>query len=159
MSINQNAVHARFTQVIAGIQKRITTVVTLANTSYATAANLAQPFQAWIQAAAGTATAKAAYHAAVENEAALYKVAQTIWLLLQAYARATFTGDTAALADFGYAPVKRTPETAATRALAAKKAAATRLARGTMSKKQKAKIVGTVPATEPAAPAPVAPVK
>jgi len=71
---SHDAVHARYTQVIAGIGKRITTAVTLANTTYATAANLAEPFQAWIGAAAATASAKAAYHAAVLNEEALYKV-------------------------------------------------------------------------------------
>jgi hypothetical protein len=155
---NHNAVMARYTLLIAGIQKHITTAVVLANTTYATATDLAQPFQAWLGAAAATASAGAAYHAAVLNEEALYKVAQTVWLLLQAYARAKFGGDTATLADFGYAPVKHTPATPAVKAAAATKAAATRAARHTMGKKAKLAITGsTAAAPESPASPPVVP--
>ncbi len=71
---------------------------------------------------------------------------------LPAYVDNTSTG----LAPFGKAPRKeRTPPTAAEAAITTEKRNATRVARGTTSKKQKSKIHGTVPAagttTAPAA--------
>jgi hypothetical protein len=68
---------------------------------------------------------------------------------LKAYVLATFT-DAATLADFGLAPPKsRRPLTAAELALRAARSAATRKARGTMGKVQKAAIKGSVPAASP----------
>ncbi len=67
----------------------------------------------------------------------------------------------ATLADFGFQPRKQTAPTVETKAAAAEKSLATRAARHTQGPKQKAKIKGTVPVTEPAttpaAPAPAAP--
>jgi hypothetical protein len=55
--------------------------------------------------------------------------------------------------DFGFQPRKVAAKSADTKALAAKLATATRAARGTMSKKEKLKIKGTLPVpTAPAAP-------
>src|SRR6202035_2367644 len=80
------------------------------------------------------------------------------------FVRATFTGATQTLADFGLEPPKaRKPLTSEQRAAAAAKATATRKARGTTSKKQKLAIKGNVigvnvtPVTEPAAATPPAP--
>jgi hypothetical protein len=154
-TLNRSTIQARYTQVMAGIAKHITTSVSLAATAY-TAATLAAPFQAWISAAAALATAKASFHAAVVAEQAAYKTAQTLWLLLQAYARTTYGADTATLADFGYAPEKHTAPTPEVQVAAAAKRKATRAARHTMGSVQKKAVTGASPAPETTA-APVVP--
>ena len=65
----------------------------------------------------------------------------------QTWVATTYKGTPSTLADFGVTPRKvRTPLTAEQKVTAAKKAAATRAARHTMSKKQKKNVKGTVPA-------------
>jgi hypothetical protein len=119
--------------------------------------------QSRIDAANAVATAKANWL----NAAATYKTinAQAVIVVreLRNLVIGIFGASSSKLADFGFAPSKRTPLTPAKKAAAAVKRAATRKARGTMGKKQKLAITGTVPATEPAngaaaAPAPTPPV-
>ncbi len=62
---------------------------------------------------------------------------------------------TSTLADFGLAPRKKPTMTAAEKAEAAVKAAATREARHTMGAKQKAKITGATPVATTQSPTPV----
>jgi hypothetical protein len=157
--LNRALVQARFTLVLAGIAKHITGPVAFGGTSY-TAATLAAPFQAWFTMVAALGTAKAGYHAAVLAEQAAYKAAQILWVLLEAYCRVTFTGDTATLADFGFAPKKYTKPSPEVEAAAIAKRAATRKARGTLGKKAKLAITGATPAPAPApAPAVTPPAK
>jgi len=86
------------------------------------------------------------------------------------FVQATYANATPTLADFGIAPPKvRAPRTAEQKAASAAKAAATRKARGTAGKKQKAAVKGNVagitvtpittqivpsPSAQPASPAP-----
>ena len=155
---NRSILSTRYSQLRAGITKHITGPVVLAGATYAQSA-LLQPFLDWQQALAAVSPAKAQYHAAVVTEQALLKTCQTLWLLLEAYARLTYGGDTATLTDLGYAPAKHTPASPAAKVAAAAKAKATRIARGTLGKKAKAKITGSTPATPPATPAAPVPVK
>jgi hypothetical protein len=60
------------------------------------------------------------------------------------------------LSDFGLAPRKQRDTPPEVKVQAALKAKATRVARGTKSKKEKAKIKGVVPQAQPAQPAPPA---
>jgi hypothetical protein len=75
------------------------------------------------------------------------------------YVRNLFGSTSTTLGDFGITPKKpATGRTTVVQAVANLKSAATRLARHTMSPKQKAQIHGVVPTTpQPAAPAPAAP--
>jgi hypothetical protein len=84
--------------------------------------------------------------------------------ILRAYRRflvVTYGNATQTLADYGLSPAKaRAPQSSEQKAAAAAKVRATRKARGTTSKKQKAAIKGTVtaPAVTPAtAPVPTKP--
>ena len=147
--INLSVIQARYTQVMVGIQKHITSPVVLIGVTYAQTA-LLQLFQSWGTAAVAVATAKAQYHAAVVAEEMLFKTCQAVWLALQSYARITYATDTAALADFGYVPVKHTAPTPAVKAAAAVKAKATRAARHTMGKNQKKLVTAAAPAAAPA---------
>jgi hypothetical protein len=152
--INRALIQTRYTLVQAGIGKHITGPVTFGGISY-TAAQLAAPFQAWSTQATAVGTAKAAFHAAVLDEQAAFKAAQILWALLEAYCRVTYNGDTATLADFGFAPRKYTKPSPAVETAAIAKRAATRTARGTMGKKAKLAITGATPAPAPAAAPPV----
>jgi hypothetical protein len=67
-----------------------------------------------------------------------------------------YAGQADTLADFGLKPRKPRVVTPETQVAAAQKAKATRQARHTLGKKQKAKITGTVAPTAPATPAPTA---
>jgi hypothetical protein len=76
--------------------------------------------------------------------------------------RAMFSGDIEALADFGLTAKKRPAAKPVVKVAAAAKAKATRTARGTKGKKQKAQIKGTpaaapAPTTAPTATTPAAP--
>ena len=154
-AINRASVHARFTQVLAGIAKHITDSVTWGGITYTTT-TMGAPFQAWFTAVARLALAKAAYHAAVLAEQGAYEEAQRVWVLLQGWARVTFVGDTAALADFGFAARKFTKPSPAVEAAAIAKRKATREARHTMGPQAKLSVTGASPAPAPAAP-PAAP--
>jgi hypothetical protein len=151
---NRSISQSRFTKLIAGIEKYVPGPVVLAATSYTQTA-LLQPFQSWLTAVGTLQTAKAQYHAAVVAEQGLFKTCQTLWLLLQAYARLNL--DAATLAELGYAPVTHTAASPATKALAAAKAKATRAARHTLGKNQRKLVTGAPPgasATTTAASAP-----
>jgi hypothetical protein len=148
--MNRAQVQSRYTLVLAGIAKHITVPVPFGGTTY-TAATLAAPFDGWLDAVAASNTAKAGHHAAVLSEQAAYEAAQILWALLEGYCRVVFTGDTAALADFGFAPRKVTKPSPEVEAAAIAKRAATRKARGTMGKKQRLAITGATPAPAPAA--------
>jgi hypothetical protein len=72
-----------------------------------------------------------------------------VFRALRAFVINLFKGQTNVLADFGITVIARQVPTVDTKAAAALKAKATRAARGTGGKRQKAKIKGAVP-TAPA---------
>jgi hypothetical protein len=150
---NRSITQARDGQVIAGIKKDLQNVssLPLASSTYTMAA-LVQLVQSRIDAANTVVNARAQW---VDSSAAYEtlntKVTRVVRDLRQ-YVISVHGPDSPVLADFGFTPPKRaalTPEELVARA---QKAAATRKARGTMGKKQKAKIKGTVDTTAPATP-------
>jgi hypothetical protein len=117
---------------------------TLGNTTYTTASLVAL-----LQSLANTMIAlNVAQLGAKDALATQQGTKATVGPVVEAYQRfvqAAFSNATTTLADFGLAPPKvRTPLTAAQLAARAAKAAATREARGTTSKKKKLAITGNV---------------
>jgi hypothetical protein len=150
--------------LIAGTQKHLASgSFSLVGTSY-TAASLVPLLQ-------GLANAITAVNAAQANAkdtvAAMQGIEATVGPLIGAYKRfihASFASVTQTLADFGLTPPKaRAPLTVEQKAAAKAKSEATRLARGTTSKKQKLAITGNVtgvtvtPITAPTAAPPASP--
>jgi hypothetical protein len=142
-------------QLVAGLQKNLATgSLVVATTTYPTS-QLVTSFNSLISAITATATAKAAYQAAVEDEEKLFTqlsplvsgVRQSLYLM--------YKGAVDTLADFGISPHKAPVMTPAQRVVATAKAKATRLARHTMSKKAKLAITGSTvaaPASQAAPP-------
>jgi hypothetical protein len=161
----QGALLAGVQALIAGTQKHFPNgQFTLGNTTYTTASLVA----ILTDLAAAYAALSAARLTASDAIAALRTTEAKVDPVIRDYAsflRATFRDATALLGDFGLlAPKARTPLTAEKRVAATAKARATRIARGTVSKKQKLAIHGDVtgvtvtPITTSApAPAPVSP--
>ena len=141
--------------LMAGTQKHTPNgSLTFGNATY-TAASLVQMFQSLADAmtAHDVATSKAK-----DVLLALREVAAKVNPVLRAYRRflvATYGNATETLADYGIKPPKaRVPRTSEQKASAVVRLRATRKARGTTSKKQKASIRGvvTAPATTTATP-------
>jgi hypothetical protein len=156
---NRTTTQAHDGQVIVGIDKHLQNVpsMPLAGSAYTMAA-LKQLIQSRIDAVIKVGNAKAQWH----DASAAYKELNThvteVVRGLRQYVISAFGATNPVLADFGFTPPKKqalTPEQKVARAL---KAAATRKARGTKGKKQKAGIKGAVPApaTSPAAEPPPA---
>jgi hypothetical protein len=149
--------------LVAGTQKHTPNgSLTFGNATY-TAASLVQMFQRLTDAMTAHDVAQAKTRDVL---VALRDVAATVGPVLRAYRRflvATYGNATETLADYGLKPPKaRAPRTSEQKAATAAKVRATRKARGTTSKKQKASIHGVVtapggiPATPPAPPKPAA---
>ncbi len=143
---NRAITQAHDGQVIVGINKDLQNVssLPLQGTTFTMAA-LAQLVQSRIDAINEVANAKAAWRDAVARCEALDTRVTKIVRSLRNYVIDAYGEESPILADFGFTPPRKatlTPEQAVARA---KLAAATRKARGTMGKKAKAKIKGTVP--------------
>jgi hypothetical protein len=150
---NRSTTQAHDGQVIVGIKKDLQNVssLPLASSTYTMAA-LEQLIQSRIDAVNTVANAKANWHDAVAAYQALNTKVTEVVRGLRQYVINAYGQNSPVLADFGFTAPKRaalTPQEAVARAL---KAAATRKARGTMGKKEKAKIKGTVATTAPAIP-------
>ncbi len=155
--INRSITQAHDGQVIAGIKKDLQNVssVPLASSTYTMAA-LVQLIQSRIDAANTVVNARANWiDASATYETLNTKVTQVVRALRQ-YVINVYGQDSPVLADFGFTPPKRAALTPDQQVARAQKAAATRKARGTLGKKQKAKIKGTVIATAPAIAPPAA---
>jgi hypothetical protein len=154
---------AQVQAIIAGTTKHFPNgSFTIGSTVY-TAASLIQVLQGLVSAM----TARNAAQAGAKDALAAEQAAQTqVGPILLAYKRlvlAAFANTTQTLADFGLGPPRaRTPSTTEQLAVRAAKARATRVARGTTSKKQKLAIKGQVtgvivtPVTAPTAASPPA---
>jgi hypothetical protein len=163
-SKSKAAALAQLQALIAGTQKHLPNgSFTIGSTTY-TAASLIQVLGTLVTAmTARIAAATGAKDALATEQAMQTKVGPVAQayknLVLAAYANASQT-----LSDFGLAPPKvRTPLSAEQLAARAAKAAATRKARGTTSKKQKLAVSGNVtgvivtPVTAPAVASPASP--
>jgi hypothetical protein len=96
-------------------------------------------------------TTDIAYHAAVAADKALFVQAKDVLAAIEIGSAAAFGVNSTEVATLGFASKKRAAPSAETVAEAVEKAKATRAARGTGGKKQKAKIKGTPAATPDAA--------
>jgi hypothetical protein len=151
---NRTTTQAHDGQVIVGVDKHLQNVssLPLVGSTYTMAA-LKQLIQSRIDAVNKVVNAKAQWHDATATYKALNTHVTEVVRGLRQYVISAFGASSPVLADFGFTPPKKqalTPEQKVARAL---KAAATRKARGTKGKKQKASIKGVVPApaTSPAA--------
>jgi hypothetical protein len=159
---NKATALARVQALIAGTQKLLPNgQFTFGSTAYTTA-SLVQALQGLADAFAPVDAA----HASVKDSVAALRAMEAKVAPLQrayrSYLRATFS-NAAELSEFGLpAPKASTPLTAEQRIVATAKAAATRKARGTTSKKQKLAVKGDVtgvivtPVTHPASATPPA---
>ena len=139
-------------QVIVGIKNNLQNVssLPLASSTYTMAA-LEQLLQSRIDAANTVVNARAHWVDASATYETLNTNVTKVVRALRQYVINVYGPDSPVLADFGFTVAKRTPLTPEQLVVKAEKAAATRKARGTMGKKQKAKIKGTVVTTAPAA--------
>ena len=151
--------------LIAGTQKHLASgSFSLVGTTY-TAASLIPVLQGLVNAITAANVAQASARDAV---AAMNGIEATVSPLIGAYKRfihASFASVTQTLADFGLTPPKtRAPLSVEQKAAAKAKSEATRLARGTTSKKQKLTVTGNVtgvtvtPITAPVPATPASPV-
>jgi hypothetical protein len=136
---------ARVQALIAGTQKHFPNgSFTLGSTTYTTA-SLVQLLQSLADAISSLNSVQAS---AKDALAAMDGTEAKVGPVVEAYKRfvlAAFSNATQTLADFGLEPPKvRAPLTSAQLAARAAKAKATRLARGTTSKKQKLTVKGNV---------------
>jgi hypothetical protein len=147
MSSNRISQTARVSALIAGATKYFsnTTSVTFGGTSY-TAAALAQELQNILAVYTDVDAARAALKAKLLVEKNQAGTDNAFLSAFRAFVMVHFGKDPVALAVFGIAPPKaRTLQTVEAKALTVDKALATRAARHTMGKRQKAKITGVVP--------------
>jgi hypothetical protein len=118
--------------------------------------DLQQQFQAEVDAAKVTQSAKTAYQQAAKAEAKVSTQITPLYKLLRGAIVSQFGPTSDEVAGFGFTP--KEPQTdVATKVLAIEKREATRLARGTKGSKQRQAIKGNVPATVSAATSPAAP--
>jgi hypothetical protein len=113
--------------------------------------------QSRVDAAKNAQATRATWLAAVKADTDLRDKTKTYVSGLRAVLMALFVGQIDTLADFGLTPRKTRVVTPEAKVAAAAKAKATRAARHTMGKKQKAAIHGTVPPTAPGPATPPAP--
>ena len=105
-----------------------------------------------IDAASATIAARAKWLTAAAAENEKTTEAESILLGLKSHLVTTYGAKSQVVADFGFTP-KTKKTTAKTTAAAVDKRAATRVARGTVGKKEKLKITGVVAPETPATPA------
>jgi hypothetical protein len=113
-------------------------------------------FQAFVSAAEHTKSDYQTWRTDVASEQALLTQVLPLRAGVRGIVQARFGKQGPQVLQFGFTPAKTPVRTAASKALAAQKGAATRKARGTLSKKEKAAIHGTVPTVTAGAPAPQA---
>ncbi len=146
-STNKVTRQARLGQVIAGVQKHFTSLpaIDLGKASYTPAA-LVDLLQKGIDATRPSYIAKAAWLADVQTERNKFAELGPVLRYIKSFVVAKF-GDTqdssSLLEDFGFSPRKARSKNVAVKSEAAVKGRATRVARATKGKKQKAKIKGT----------------
>ena len=129
--------------IIAGTTKHLPNgSFTIGNTTY-TSASLIQVFQGLVSAMLARNAAETGAKDALTAEQAAQAQVDPILRGYERLVLVTFASVTQTLADFGLAPPKaRTPLTAQQLTARAAKAKATRIARGTTSKKQKLAVKG-----------------
>ena len=139
---NRAAEELAFNTAASGVTKNIQQPIPLNGTTMAPSdvvATIAAPIQAdrHLDAArVAVASKKAARDAAL-------RLARALMLALKKWVEAAYGADSPVLAEFGFATTAKVQPTADAKAAAVAKRAATRAARHTLGKRQKAKIKGT----------------
>lgn len=152
-NVNSNAAQAHDAQVLVGIQKHLLNVPSLPLAGSAiTPADLVKLVQSRIDSAGVVAAASATWHSTVTAHKALNAKLTPVVRGLRQYVLNVFGETSPVLADFGFTAPKTVTRTPEQKAAAAAKAKATRKARGTLGKKQKKGVTGTVPTTAPTPP-------
>ena len=154
MNTSKATRQARDTKIIAALAAHFTgaTTITLGGVDHKVK-DIQVLLQSRIDAASATQVAKAKWQTAAATEQEKTTEVDGVLIALKSHLVTTYGAKSEIVTDFGFTP-KAKKVTAETAATAVVKRAATRLARGTMGKKQKEKIKGVVtPATS--APAPV----
>lgn len=154
MTTNRTNTQAHDGQIIAGITKHLQNVqapLLLGGQSF-TPASLIAFFQSRIDLANQATTAKAQWLDLVKQYETLNATANLVARGLKQYVMNAYGATSPVLTDFGFTPPKRAPLSVAQQAQAIAKRKATRKARNTLGKKQKAAIHGTVPKAEPVTP-------
>jgi hypothetical protein len=157
-NINKTTQVTRDQQMIAGIEKHLNTVPSLivAGKTY-TPAQAVAVLQARIDAANAVSAAKATYVNLVQTQRTEAAQTKQFAAALRQAVYIMFSAAVDTLADFGISPHKtRASATVGIKAITVAKNLATRAARHTMGKVQKAKIHGVVPVATPG-PSPAAP--
>ncbi len=148
-NINRATQQDRDRKAIAAIQKYLMKLATILVTGMTvTPAELIAMLQKDIDLADAATNAREAFLAAAAATAENRAKMVPILAGFRAFLGNMFT-DPSILAEFGFPVRKRTVPTADAKAAAVNKRSATRKARHTMGKKQKASIHGEVPKTEP----------
>ena len=115
-------------------------------------ADLLAKLQSLLNAANATRATQAAYHNAVQSERSLTVQVAPLRAQLKLFLQSRFGKTSTQLQSFGFAPNKVPDTTVSSKSTRVAKNLATRKARGTLGKKQKSKIHGTVPAASPPTP-------
>jgi len=140
-------VAAEYQALIAGINTLLPSVdpFVLGNATISRADLLAK-LQSLLNADNATKAAQTAYHNAVQSERSLTVAVAPLRAQLKLYLQSRFGKTSTQLQSFGFTPNKVPDKPVASKSTGVAKALATRKARGTLGKKQKSKIHGTVPA-------------
>jgi len=146
---NRTVTQAHDQQIIDGINEDLQTMSTLplGATTY-TPGSLVAFIQSRIDAANAVNTTKASWLAAVKTYEAINAQAKVVVSDLRFLVMAAFGPMSPKLADFGFSPPSLAVRTPEKKAAAAQKRRATRLARGTLGKRQRAKIKGSTAASK-----------
>ena len=143
-TVSRKTVLDRDQSLIAGIQKHFgTQTFTIGKKSYA-AADIITMLQGRVASGQAVVPAKASYQAAVQASRDELSATNPVIKAFVAIVQAMFNSTPDTLADFGLAPRKAPKTKVIVKAEAVAKNLATRKARGTVGKKQKARIKGTV---------------
>jgi hypothetical protein len=149
---NRPSTAAHDGQIIVGVEKDLQNVsqIPLDGDIY-TPQSLVAFIQSRIDASNKVMTAKATWIDATKTYGSLNTKGTAVVRALRSFVVGMYGEHSPKLADFGFTPSKRATQTAEEKAAAAAKRKATREARGTMGKRQKSKIHGTVTPAQPAA--------
>src|SRR5258708_13072153 len=133
------AIEAEYKALLKGIQTELNDVTSfMINQIVVRKQSLMERFQAAIDAAEKTKTDRTALHASVAAERTLQLEVAPLRKGLKRFLESRYGNSSAELQKFGLTPAKVPQRPAATKATGVTKAKATRVARGTKGKKQKA---------------------
>jgi len=131
--------------MIGGIQQHLSNATFLVDGQFMPAAGVVAKLQSRVDSSNAVSTAEAAFHGAVSTNAQTEQATARFVTCIRQTVLAMFESKPEVLAAFDVSPRRQPlPRTAEQKVVAAAKARATREARGTMGKKEKAKVKGAL---------------